>query len=282
MNRKPSPIAAIGATAQTIASRPIAPQRTVPPVASVTPTTEKTRIWIVEVGILKRLKNVVTAKATPITTTSASIESGAPVKPRSDALLDRVARERRAEKRERRHEDQRLPRADRPQRVRHPHDRARVVRADAPGEPEREHDQERSHRCDAISSAHPLHVVRSGAMSDREPPGYDDWFDEPEPPTLEQGRGGRHVVRRPLRDGRGRLDAAGGRASAFAPAPARRQRRRSSRRRRSRSSRSPESRSSSPSSPRSAASAAARLRPRRRSTPRRRCRPPRRSPPRSP
>jgi hypothetical protein len=28
-------------------------------------------------------------------------------------------------------------------------------------------------------------------MNDREPPGYDDWFDEPEPPTLEQGRGGR-------------------------------------------------------------------------------------------
>src|SRR4051794_32049562 len=28
-------------------------------------------------------------------------------------------------------------------------------------------------------------------MSDREPPGYDDWFDEPEPPTLEAGRGGR-------------------------------------------------------------------------------------------
>jgi Putative peptidoglycan binding domain len=28
-------------------------------------------------------------------------------------------------------------------------------------------------------------------MRDREPPGYDDWFDEPEPPTLEAGRGGR-------------------------------------------------------------------------------------------
>src|SRR5690348_42942 len=28
-------------------------------------------------------------------------------------------------------------------------------------------------------------------MSENEPPGYDDWFDEPEPPTLEQGRGGR-------------------------------------------------------------------------------------------
>jgi len=26
-------------------------------------------------------------------------------------------------------------------------------------------------------------------MSEREPPGYDDWFDEPEPPTLESGRG---------------------------------------------------------------------------------------------
>ena len=30
---------------------------------------------------MKRLKNVVTAKATPITTTSASTESGAPVSP---------------------------------------------------------------------------------------------------------------------------------------------------------------------------------------------------------
>lgn len=28
-------------------------------------------------------------------------------------------------------------------------------------------------------------------MNDREPPGYDDWFDEPEPPTLESGRGAR-------------------------------------------------------------------------------------------
>jgi len=28
-------------------------------------------------------------------------------------------------------------------------------------------------------------------MSEHEPPGYDDWFDEPEPPTLESGRGGR-------------------------------------------------------------------------------------------
>jgi hypothetical protein len=28
-------------------------------------------------------------------------------------------------------------------------------------------------------------------MNDREPPGYDDWFDEPEPPTLESGRAGR-------------------------------------------------------------------------------------------
>ena len=28
-------------------------------------------------------------------------------------------------------------------------------------------------------------------MSEQEPPGYDDWFDEPEPPTLEQGRGSR-------------------------------------------------------------------------------------------
>jgi hypothetical protein len=28
-------------------------------------------------------------------------------------------------------------------------------------------------------------------MNDREPPGYDDWFDDPEPPTVESGRGGR-------------------------------------------------------------------------------------------
>ncbi len=28
-------------------------------------------------------------------------------------------------------------------------------------------------------------------MADHDPPGYDDWFDEPEPPTLESGRGGR-------------------------------------------------------------------------------------------
>jgi hypothetical protein len=28
-------------------------------------------------------------------------------------------------------------------------------------------------------------------MNDREPPGYDDWFDDPEPPTLEAGRGHR-------------------------------------------------------------------------------------------
>ncbi len=29
------------------------------------------------------------------------------------------------------------------------------------------------------------------AMKDREPPGYDDWFDDPEPPTVESGRGSR-------------------------------------------------------------------------------------------
>ena len=28
-------------------------------------------------------------------------------------------------------------------------------------------------------------------MADHEPPGYDDWFDDPEPPTLESGRGNR-------------------------------------------------------------------------------------------
>jgi len=34
-------------------------------------------------------------------------------------------------------------------------------------------------------------------MDDHEPPGYDDWFDEPEPPTLEQGRGGRQSYESP-------------------------------------------------------------------------------------
>jgi len=28
-------------------------------------------------------------------------------------------------------------------------------------------------------------------MADHDPPGYDDWFDDPEPPTLESGRGNR-------------------------------------------------------------------------------------------
>jgi len=28
-------------------------------------------------------------------------------------------------------------------------------------------------------------------MADHEPPGYDDWFDDPEPPTVESGRGNR-------------------------------------------------------------------------------------------
>ena len=28
-------------------------------------------------------------------------------------------------------------------------------------------------------------------MPNREPPGYDDWFDDPEPPTIESGRGNR-------------------------------------------------------------------------------------------
>jgi len=34
-------------------------------------------------------------------------------------------------------------------------------------------------------------------MSEHEPPGYDDWFDEPEPPTLEQGRGSRQPYEAP-------------------------------------------------------------------------------------
>ena len=67
-------------------------------------------------------------------------------------------------------------------------------------------------------------------MSEREPPGYDDWFDEPEPPTLESGRGGRQSYdtpgtteedvwvlpederRRPRRDGRRGDVVIGGRA----------------------------------------------------------------------
>lgn len=35
-------------------------------------------------------------------------------------------------------------------------------------------------------------------MDDRDPPGYDDWFDEPEPPTLESGRGGRQPYDAPF------------------------------------------------------------------------------------
>ena len=67
-------------------------------------------------------------------------------------------------------------------------------------------------------------------MDDRDPPGYDDWFDEPEPPTLESGRAGRPSYdtpaeteedvwtlpddrpRRPRRDGRRGDLVIGGRA----------------------------------------------------------------------
>ena len=191
MNTKPSPIAASGAAAQTIASRPIAPQRTVPP------RRERHADDGEDEDLDRRGRHLEAVEERRHREGDADhddlrLDRERPARqPRSDPLLDRVARERRAEERERRHEDQRLPRADRPQRVRHPHDRARVVRADAPREPEREHDQERRHRRDAISSAHPLHAVRSEDMSEHEPPGYDDWFDEPEPPTLESGRGGR-------------------------------------------------------------------------------------------
>src|SRR5205823_3654482 len=69
VRRNPSTIAATGAAAQTPTRCSIDDQLTPVPVARATPTTEKTRIWIVEVGIRKRLKKVVTAKATPITTT---------------------------------------------------------------------------------------------------------------------------------------------------------------------------------------------------------------------
>ncbi len=34
-------------------------------------------------------------------------------------------------------------------------------------------------------------------MNDREPPGYDDWFDDPEPPTVESGRGSRSAYDTP-------------------------------------------------------------------------------------
>ena len=98
-----------------------------------------------------------------------------------------MARERRPEERERRHEEQRLPGADRPQRVRHPHHRARVVGADAPREADRKDDQERGHRRPTLygSSAHPLTRYGPAAMKlpGRDDPGYDDWFDEPEPPS---------------------------------------------------------------------------------------------------
>ena len=88
-------IAAMGATAQTTTRRPMAHQRTPMSVASATPMTEKTRIWIVEVGMRKRLKKVVTANATPITTTCCSTESGRSVRPEptrcSTAWLAKVA-----------------------------------------------------------------------------------------------------------------------------------------------------------------------------------------------
>jgi hypothetical protein len=35
-------------------------------------------------------------------------------------------------------------------------------------------------------------------MSEHEPPGYDDWFDEPEPPTVETGRPGRQPYDAPF------------------------------------------------------------------------------------
>jgi hypothetical protein len=61
----------------------------------VTPTTAKTRIWIVEVGARRRLNTVVSAKATPITTTSCLTESRLSVRPEptrcSTAWLANVA-----------------------------------------------------------------------------------------------------------------------------------------------------------------------------------------------
>ena len=145
---------------------------------------------------MKRLKNVVTANATPITTTCCSTESGAVGEPRADPLLDRVARERRAEERERRHEEQCLPRADRAQRVRHPHHRARVVGADAPREADREDDEERGHRAPTLYGLSAGLPALYGPQPWRRPgsdPGYDDWFDEPEPPTETQSGADRGV-----------------------------------------------------------------------------------------
>src|SRR2546429_123995 len=55
---------------------PIAPQFTPMPVARLTPMMEKTRIWIVEVGIRNRVKNVVTAK--PIARTMRSAVKARP------------------------------------------------------------------------------------------------------------------------------------------------------------------------------------------------------------
>ncbi len=95
MSAKPSTAAASGAHAQTTASRPISPQRTPAPTASAVPATAKTRIWIVEVGTRSRLKSVVSANATPITTACAETESLASVSPaptrRSTAWLANVA-----------------------------------------------------------------------------------------------------------------------------------------------------------------------------------------------
>ncbi len=88
-------MATIGTAAQTTTRWPIALHWTPMPVARLTPTTEKTRIWMVEVGMRKRLKKVVTAKATPITTTCRSTESGTSVSPEptrfSTAWLAKVA-----------------------------------------------------------------------------------------------------------------------------------------------------------------------------------------------
>ena len=108
-----------------------------------------------------------------------------------------MARERRAEERERRHQEQRLPRADRAQGVRHPHHRAGVVGPDAPREADREDDEERRHRRPDVIRlvGRPANAVRSTPwrLPGQHDPGYDDWFDEPEPPTETQSGANRGV-----------------------------------------------------------------------------------------
>src|SRR5262249_3774367 len=81
---------------------------------------------------------------------------------RTDPLLHRMARERRAEGRQRRHEEKGRPGADRAQGVRHPHDRARVMRADAPCEADCKDDEEPSHGPPTLYALSPQARTRYG------------------------------------------------------------------------------------------------------------------------